>query len=62
MRRKVVHLHVARPGFFGGMASGSLCSKEQWQGGSGEDGGGMNFTDDKSEVTCKLCIRKMKRS
>ena len=56
-QRRIVHLSMIRDLGNGCSSTGTLCKKEQWQGGEGIDGGGINVTTNPKEVTCKLCLK-----
>ena len=61
MKNKVMHL-IKKIQFKDSWTSnGTLCGKSQWQGGDSKDCGGNNVTIKLGEVTCKLCLREMKK-
>lgn len=55
MARNIIHLQLYRQGMFA-MVNTTLCQRQQWQGGEGNDGGN-NVSVDPNEVTCKLCLK-----
>lgn len=58
MTRSVIHFATMAPNRFGGITTGTACNRETLQ--TDAKGGGINSTDVKSDVTCKLCLRHPK--
>ena len=54
MNKPVTHLHVYRKNAFGGTTNTTICGRFSC---AADD---LNNTDKDEEVTCKLCLRRMK--
>lgn len=54
MNKPVSHFQVYRKNAFGGTTNTTLCGRMS---NAGDD---MNVADGEQEVTCKLCLRRMK--
>lgn len=55
MSKPVIHLSRHSPNAYGGYTAGSICRRLAVT----EDG--MNVTKDRAAVTCKLCLKEMRR-